>query len=209
MGECRGEHVRGYKLRADGSKTTFFNNDLSEADRALIGDIAPKRLDSAAVAKGAGAPGMVGDSAWNHAGTFEEKDRTVWATQRLAKMLAEVSAPVAHGFSGSICVEKVEGIKGDASVVSVKGKRKHIASFEFSVHWTALIECVDIKSSASGVIFFPDFQSDTLDDIEWEKKGIEQVEQSAARKAVDAGVKGLAAAVQAALRNFMDEFSSN
>ena len=36
--------MRGYRTRKDGSKTTFFNNDLTEENKRLIGDITPKRL---------------------------------------------------------------------------------------------------------------------------------------------------------------------
>ena len=39
-----GGEMRGYKITADGRKTTFFNNDLDDEARALIGDIAPKKV---------------------------------------------------------------------------------------------------------------------------------------------------------------------
>jgi hypothetical protein len=38
-------HVRGYKKTADGRTTTFFNNELTEEAKRLIGDIAPKKVD--------------------------------------------------------------------------------------------------------------------------------------------------------------------
>ena len=227
-GTMRGEHVRGYKVRADGTKTTFFNNDLTDEAKALIGDIAPKKIDATAASASGGGGGGGGAGAgeggakqsqgseWNFAGTFEEKDRTAWVKQRLAKVLGECGAPIveAGGYGGSIDVEKVEGLEGDASIVSVKGKRKHVASFEFEVHWSAVLEREDdagddddaSPSSASGVIFFPDFQSDALDDIEWEKKGVTQVEDPGSRKAVDAGIKALAAAVSVTLRDFIAEY---
>ncbi|CAM9501063.1 unnamed protein product, partial [Sphacelaria rigidula] len=37
--------MKGYKKTADGRVTTYFHNELSEEAKALIGDIAPKRLD--------------------------------------------------------------------------------------------------------------------------------------------------------------------
>ena len=36
--------MRGYKTTSDGRKTTFFNNELDPAARALIGDITPKAI---------------------------------------------------------------------------------------------------------------------------------------------------------------------
>jgi len=37
------DNVRGYKKLADGRTTTYFNNELTEEAKALIGDIAPKK----------------------------------------------------------------------------------------------------------------------------------------------------------------------
>ncbi len=34
----------GYKTRADGTKTTDFNNDLSEEEKKRIGSTVPKRI---------------------------------------------------------------------------------------------------------------------------------------------------------------------
>jgi hypothetical protein len=68
--------IRGYKLTKDGRKTTFFNNELDEKTKALIGSIAPQKIEipsegpgSAEVTVGAGT-----GSAWNSAGTFESVD---------------------------------------------------------------------------------------------------------------------------------------
>lgn len=79
------EEMKGYKKTADGKVTTYFHNELSEEAKALIGDIAPKRLDPAAAvamdvdtingaAEGPGASNEV--SAWNKAGTWESRDMT-------------------------------------------------------------------------------------------------------------------------------------
>ncbi len=36
--------MRGYRVRQDGSKTTFFNHEMSEEERQLIGDVRPKKI---------------------------------------------------------------------------------------------------------------------------------------------------------------------
>ena len=36
--------MRGYKVDSQGRKTTFFNNELDDKTKALIGDIAPKKV---------------------------------------------------------------------------------------------------------------------------------------------------------------------
>ena len=71
----KSDHVRGYKLRSDGTKTSYFDREISEDAKKLIGDIAPKKLDTSV--SSASSPMMVeinggneGTSAWNTAGKF-------------------------------------------------------------------------------------------------------------------------------------------
>lgn len=77
--------MKGYKKTADGKVTTYFHNELSEEAKALIGDIAPKRLDPVGAVAGdvsptndaAGGSGASNEvSAWNKAGTWESRDMT-------------------------------------------------------------------------------------------------------------------------------------
>ena len=42
-----GGDMRGYKVDSQGRKTTFFNNELDDKTKALIGDIAPKKVEKA------------------------------------------------------------------------------------------------------------------------------------------------------------------
>lgn len=56
---------RGYKKTSDGRVTTFFNNELDESTKALIGNIAPKKIDAPDAP--AVAPAASG-SVWNAAG---------------------------------------------------------------------------------------------------------------------------------------------
>eukprot|EP00937_MAST-01D_sp_MAST-1D-sp2_P006707 g6707.t1 len=56
--------VRGYKLKGDGSKTTFFNHDITPEVAALIGDTTPKPISAAEALRrldvGAGGAGGAG-----------------------------------------------------------------------------------------------------------------------------------------------------
>jgi len=102
--------IRGYKKRADGSTTSYFTREVDPATKALLdAQKAPKRLDpqqaAAAASGGAGAAGSAAadgalpdarkGSAWNAAGTWEEKDLSSWAQQRLKPRLAELKVSVA------------------------------------------------------------------------------------------------------------------
>ena len=69
--EKESEKIRGYKLTTDGRKTTFFNNEMDEETKKLIGDIAPQKILHAEE-NVPQVPG--GGSVWNAAGTFESVD---------------------------------------------------------------------------------------------------------------------------------------
>jgi tetratricopeptide (TPR) repeat protein len=73
-GEAEAANMRGYKLTADGRKTTFFNRELDEQTKALIGSIAPQKLDAPAAVATDSSKSQGGASAWNTAGTFEAVD---------------------------------------------------------------------------------------------------------------------------------------
>jgi hypothetical protein len=63
--------MKGYKTNSRGQKTTYFNRELSEEEKRLIGDITPKKIEPGAPAQSF-APQRVaspaGASAWNQAG---------------------------------------------------------------------------------------------------------------------------------------------
>lgn len=125
-----GEAMRGYKLTSDGRKTTFFNHEMDDKTKALIGDITPKKLDVAAPA--VTTTNSTG-SAWNTAGTFESTSLSQWAHDFLSKKLQETQV------SDNMCVVKVTSaaITGDGEVVVARGKRKHIYDFCASLEWSA------------------------------------------------------------------------
>ncbi|CAN0519516.1 unnamed protein product, partial [Ectocarpus sp. 8 AP-2014] len=77
--------MKGYKITADGKKTTYFNNDLTEEAKALIGDIAPKKLEPATAAVQDSTSGGGNEaSAWNKAGTWESRDMTRFVARLIA-----------------------------------------------------------------------------------------------------------------------------
>lgn len=134
-------NVRGYKKTADGRVTTFFNNDLDETAKKLIGDIAPKKLEVADTSVATETTTVNGSSVWNSAGTYEERQLTPWATAELKRCLgalaAHIDAPSAPGVeSADICVAEVENITGDAQVSMIRGKKKHLCDYCADIKWT-------------------------------------------------------------------------
>ena len=98
--------MSGYKRTTTGQTTTYFNRELSDADKALLGDSTPKRISdtneispqsSMKLTSGAESamhsctsPESLGSSAWNSAGTWEEHDVTHWATLRLKELMMSI-----------------------------------------------------------------------------------------------------------------------
>jgi tetratricopeptide (TPR) repeat protein len=115
---------RGYKKTADGRTTTFFNNDLDPETKALIGDIAPKKIDPAVVLSEC-AP-SAGESVWNKAGTWEERVHTPWAVARLKDLLSQVCFTLPDG-GGSLSLKNIS-LAGDAQVPSLSLLIPHFSS---------------------------------------------------------------------------------
>lgn len=151
----KSEFVKGYKI-VNGKKTSYFHNELSEDAKKLIGDIAPKKLEDANAL--ASSETNVKDpnalSAWNQAGTWEEKDISQWAKDTLKSLLLATkyvlpsSSPAPNGL---ITITKVKA-KGHASVASVRGKKRYIYEYDLTVTW----KFVHDSTEASGTIQFPD-----------------------------------------------------
>jgi len=154
-----GEKIRGYKLNKDGKKTSFFNKDLSEEDKKLIGDITPKAI---AKAEDAATPAALkkekGVSAWNTAGTWEEKNLDNWGNDGMKKLLRESSFTIPPQIAPDavIKVDKVKDFDGSVSVVKVRGKTRCNYEFSFTLEWSVTLPSGPCK----GTLQFPDVAPD-------------------------------------------------
>eukprot|EP00547_Thalassionema_nitzschioides_P001048 CAMPEP_0194210246 /NCGR_PEP_ID=MMETSP0156-20130528/8115_1 /TAXON_ID=33649 /ORGANISM="Thalassionema nitzschioides, Strain L26-B" /LENGTH=421 /DNA_ID=CAMNT_0038937571 /DNA_START=115 /DNA_END=1380 /DNA_ORIENTATION=- len=158
----KSEHVKGYKI-VNGKKTTFFHNELSDEARKLIGDIAPKRLDPSTTIIPADAQGKNNTSAWNKAGTWEERDLSSWAKDSVKNCLVgkfftlDDSSP-APGATATIT--KLSKCDGHASFASVRGKKRYIYEFALKIEWK--FETNTAEDDARGSMTFPDFDGTCL-----------------------------------------------
>jgi len=148
-----GSNMKGYKVTADGKKTSYFNHDLDDKTKELIGDIRPKKIEAPA-AIAAAPTSVTTSSAWNTAGTFEEKSVTPWAKECLQNHLGSVEVhvpsvfphPAAGADAGArdvplvhldlfISISKVKSVTGDASTVYNRGKKKYLYDFTVECEW--------------------------------------------------------------------------
>ena len=146
--------VRGYKQRADGTKTSYFDREVDAATKAMLdAQKAPKRIEHGAA--GAAEEERRRASAWNTGGTWEEKDVSNWVIDNLKPRLKKARAVLEpqemvdmlsrmhtddHDHEGTLSqlsaiavemmratavVTKVAKLEGTASVTSSRGAVKH------------------------------------------------------------------------------------
>lgn len=174
-------NLRGYKKTSDGRTTTFFNNELDEDAKKLIGDIAPKKLDAEVIPSVVAAAPEVG-SAWNSAGTYEERIVTPWVQETLTANLAAIRSTVAadklikidaytaQSVSGiDISVSATEGVTGHAQVTMMRGKKKHMCDFSADVKWVLTIHTSTGDQTVEGKLGLVDITADK----EYEVSGVE------------------------------------
>lgn len=183
----KSDHVKGYQV-VNGKKTTFFHNELSEEAKALIGDIAPQKLAAASNTPTPIDKSMVMDttSAWNKAGTWEEKDVTKWATESLTKMLVEETTydiPLEGNwkkcakFEGDLAasIDKIKVLDGHASYVSVRGKKRYIFEFRIELVWRIDKNTNTKELLTHGELTFPDIDgSNTNEEFDIENYKIKK-----------------------------------
>ena len=138
----KSEPIRGYKV-VNGKKTSYFHNELDEKSKALIGDIAPKKIENPTTTTGENnsnnmSTNTPGTSVWNNAGTWEEKDVSKWAKDALTKLILQTSYTLPSSSpapSAVATVTKVSKLDGHASVVVVRGKTRFIYEFSSKLEW--------------------------------------------------------------------------
>lgn len=135
--------LKGYKVTAKGMKTTYFSKELSEQEKQLLGDNSPKRID-ATVTPVTSTSG----SAWNQAGTWEDRDCSAWATERITTFVRNIASQEHE--DAVVSVTNVMQVTGDASITTIRGSKKYLVDFSFEVHW--FLQAKTGRNTCSGVL---------------------------------------------------------
>lgn len=101
-------------------------------------------------------------SAWNAAGTWEDKDVTSMARQTLQVKLEGL--PDIEAASGTISVTEVSDIEGDASKPVIRGKMRHIFDLSFKLKFTFKWMSSGGQQNLEGHIHVHDFTNDTFNE---------------------------------------------
>ncbi|OQR82421.1 hsp90-like protein [Achlya hypogyna] len=185
------ENAKGYK-----NGLPYFHREQTEHEKALIGDIAPKKIEEVEVA----TPAHDG-SAWNTAGTFEQRDFSKWAKERLEELFSSLEVLQS---SMTIRTKPVKDIKGDASVCVIRGKKRFLFDFEFTIEWEAVgtlgkgkLKCHDIGNDG-------DYEIQCV----YDKKPSDTVEAQALHAAVMGKTSGLYYTVVQKVQQFNSDFQA-
>ena len=151
--------LRGYKKTSDGRTTSYFTREQTEEEKNLLGSIAPQRLDAnpattAPQKLGTQSSNVSKGSAWNNAGTWEEKDTSDWCHSTLTNYLNEAAIEIDHC---SAKVQKVKDLSGDASVAFVSGKKRYVFDYNASLQYSIFDE--GDEKIAGGTLKLPDISS--------------------------------------------------
>ncbi len=193
------------------------------AIRSAIGDIAPKRIEAGAAGAataaasapalvpasgggGGGGGGASATSAWNSAGTMEQRHMRDWYFERLRGLLGAL--PPAGALR---CTGEVAGL-GDstADILMARGKTKHVYDLRFSV----VVEHAAEAAKTLLHLTFLDVSNDTAGDRQFKVEFLEgcklaEATQDAVKASLKAGgaagelVKGVVKAVEDAVAAFM------
>ncbi|GLI65481.1 hypothetical protein VaNZ11_009019 [Volvox africanus] len=98
-------------------------------------------------------------SAWNAAGTFEERGATPWAKFRLTELILNRELP-----GGDVTVVDVNSCEGEANIFIVRGKKRCGFDFELQLAWKATSRPGAIESRGNCKVL--NFSSDDPDDLE-------------------------------------------
>jgi Activator of Hsp90 ATPase, N-terminal/Tetratricopeptide repeat len=163
------------------SEATTSSTPVSGTASAAHGP--PKRLDStdnrygdADVSRSlsSSSDNMKGRSAWNLAGTWEEKDTTTWCTEQLRKRLEGSSYRTLSEDNGlDVVVTKLDKLDGHASVAMAAGKKRYIFEYEAKIKYEIQSRTHEESDNggdakptvvASGTAELPDISSIHIDD---------------------------------------------
>lgn len=206
--------LRGYKKTSDGRTTTYFHRELSEEEKKLLATNAPKKLSAAPsdeqpsvtpVSSTEGGKGKA--SAWNQAGTWEEKNTSDWCTGHLRSKLLSANAELADGAHVAV-VKTVKSLTGEASVAVVSGKKRYIFDYHASLEYEIRDESVD-KVIASGTFMLPDINSASHEELEVDVPAWTKAPSSTADSSAQHCRSLLVDSVREKVQDFVNDFNAH
>jgi hypothetical protein len=187
----------------NGVKLPYFHRKLSEEDQALLGDIAPKKIDSVESLDSLSNKPLSTSSAWNQGTTWEERDCTRWAKSTIERLFRDGYEMTAKNIS--IDVLSAEDINGNAQITHSRGKPRYL--YELSFQLVISVTEISTSKTYSGVkIKVIDAINDQLDDMELEVVWAERPNSNVINEMKTCLKNDLRAYILRQFKNFESEF---
>lgn len=158
-----GAAVSAEKAGESASSYTYW---VREASRDAAPLPAPKKIDPADACNQPSQSHL--GSAWNRAGTWEEKNLNKWATERIKELLLSMGSLEFSG--GKAEIAEVTKCSGDAFLVTVRNKKRVGYTYELSLkvkgEWKIGEETKKLKCNIDVI----EFSFGELDDLEIQVK---------------------------------------
>ena len=132
----------------------YFHRDAN-ARRQVLNDLdtTPELLESKQADSDDPQPvkasNLTSTSAWNTAGTWEERNMTSWAKSRLEELLVGLTQEVTDGH---IELKEVTDWEGDASIPVIRGRPRFLYDFTFKVCYRGVHACRVLAVLTLGVV---------------------------------------------------------
>jgi len=145
----------------------------------------PTQISQEAAAAAESSSSTAAGSAWNKAGTWEDKDVTASAQSALREKLQE-PFPDINAAGGALAVEDIEKVEGEASKPVIRGKMRHIFDLSFKVKF--LFKWMDSsgQKQATGSLSISDFTNDAFGEDSPNSPVLELSFKDATRQGLDA-----------------------
>ncbi|KAK1418349.1 hypothetical protein QVD17_27492 [Tagetes erecta] len=125
----------------------------------------PRKLTAQDLSNGSNSSNHLG-SAWNKAGTWEEKNLNKWATERIKELVLSVGS--LEFSSGKAEISEVSRCTGDAFLVTVRNKKRVGYTYEITLKVKGEWVIGEEKKTFKGNLDLAEFSFGELDDLQVE-----------------------------------------
>ncbi|KAD4180040.1 hypothetical protein E3N88_28631 [Mikania micrantha] len=155
--------VSSEKQNAESTTTSSYTYWVREVKQDAAPFPVPRKIAAQDLSAGSNHLG----SAWNKAGTWEEKNLNKWATERIKELVLSVGS--LEFSSGKAEIAEVSRCTGDAFLVTVRNKKRVGYTYEITLKVKAGEWLVDgEKKTFNGSLDLAEFSFGELDDLQVE-----------------------------------------
>ncbi|MFS7918585.1 putative activator of 90kDa heat shock protein ATPase [Helianthus anomalus] len=151
---------------AESTTTSSYTYWVREAKQDAAPLPVPKKLTADDLSVGSNASSNHLGSAWNKAGTWEEKNLNKWATERIKELVLSVGS--LEFSSGKAEIAEVTRCTGDAFLVTVRNKKRVGYTYEITLKVKGEWLVGGEKKKFNGNLDLAEFSFGELDDLQVE-----------------------------------------